>query len=55
MKVYKVIVTSELTITAPNEEKAEEIAENKIKNIPSNFNSKLFSISLKEDLAHRGR
>jgi len=54
LKVYKVIVTSELTITAPNEERAEEIAENKIKNIPSNFNARLFSIGLLEDLAHRG-
>lgn len=55
MKVYKVIITSEIQVIANNEEKAEEIAENKIKNIPSAFNSKLFSISLKEDLAHRGR
>lgn len=55
MKVYRVIITSEIKVIAANEEKAEEIAENKIKNIPSTFNSKLFSISLKEDLAHRGR
>ena len=31
--MYKVIVTSELTITAPNEDKAEEIAEKEVSKI----------------------
>ena len=55
MKVYKVLITSEIVIIAPNEDKAEEIAENKISNIPSTFNAKIFSISFMEDLAHRGK
>jgi len=55
MKVYKVLITSEIVITAPNKDKAEELAESKIVNIPSTFKPKIFSISFMEDLAHRGQ
>ena len=54
MKKYKVIITSTLEVIAPNETKAEEIAESKLNTIPNNFNPKLFSVGLVEDLAHRG-
>jgi len=55
MKAYKVLITSEIVIIAPNEDRAEKIAESKIVNIPSTFNAKIFSISFMEDLAHRGK